>query len=283
MKKVFSNNSELAHVWANQLQDEGRGSSMYFNGPVIYSYGPHYEIARFLTTEQGEKVCFLNTNGYSNSTAKHTSHVLNAVQDGIKLFKVPFPGNQITIDKLRNVLIQLKVNISSLLDQQIKAKSNFKYFLDARDTLENASEIAALFNLSGFTVADFPNWTAANDKYQHLRATESKRLEEKQAKELEKKLETLKKWLSGEFNGTLYGIPVHLRLINDGKDIQTTMGARVPLEAAKRLYNKLKSGLDCKGDKIEGFTVIENNPDTIKIGCHVIPWTIANNFFAQVN
>jgi hypothetical protein len=283
MKKVFNSNAELSHVWANQLQLEGRGSSMFFYGPVIYSYGYHYEIARFLTTEQGEKVCFLNTNGYSNSTAKHTSHVLNAVQDGIKLFKVPFPGNSLTVDKLRNVLKQLKVNIASLLDQQIKAKSNFKYFLDARDTLENAAEIATLFNLQGFTVADFPNWTAANDKYQYLRATESKRLEEKQAKELERKLETLKKWLSGEFNGTLYGIPVHLRLINDGKDIQTTMGARVPLEAAKRLYNKLKSGLDCKGDKIEGFTVIENNPDTIKIGCHVIPWMIADNFFAQVN
>ena len=287
MKKVFSSHPALAHAWANQLQEEGRASSMYFEGPVIYSYGRHYEIARFLTTETGQKVCFVNSNGYSNSTAKHTIHVWQAIPDNIRAFKVPFvrgySENYINESALPSVILKMAENVKSLIKKQLGARSDFRYFYDAQMIIEDMQEICTLFVLNMPPVSEFRDWDKAREKSSILRATESEREEKKKAKELQKQLDNLKSWLSGEFNGTLYGIPVHLRLINDGKEVQTTMGARVSYEAAKRLYTKIKSGQDCKGDKIDGFTVIENNPDTIKIGCHVIPWQIADNFFSQVN
>ena len=33
-------------MWANQARDGAKGSSFYFNGDTIYSYGPHFPIAR---------------------------------------------------------------------------------------------------------------------------------------------------------------------------------------------------------------------------------------------
>jgi len=86
----------------------------------------------------------------------------------------------------------------------------------------------------------------------------------------------LTKWLNHEYNGTLYNIPVHLRVSNDGKLIETTKGAKVQMSEALRLLSKLRNGEDVNGYKIDGFTVIENNADRVKIGCHEISWNIIN-------
>jgi len=45
MKKVFSSHASLSHAWANQTHEIGKASAMFFDGPVIYSWGYHYEIA----------------------------------------------------------------------------------------------------------------------------------------------------------------------------------------------------------------------------------------------
>lgn len=79
MKKVF-NNRELAHVWAGQKQQEGRGSSMFFDGPSIFSYGRHFEIARIVRAgvKGGAPIVLFNSASYSKSTTKHKSHVARA-------------------------------------------------------------------------------------------------------------------------------------------------------------------------------------------------------------
>jgi hypothetical protein len=283
MKKVFSSNSQLAHVWANQLQEEGRGSSMFFYGPVIYSYGYHYEIARFLTPNHGRSICFVNSNGYSNSTAKHTNHVYNAIPDGIHVFKVPFLNNKISLETLPTTLEIMRKKANSLLEQQMKAKSCFTYFLDARQIIEDANEIAAAFDLPTITIFDIPKYyplfDAAEEKYNVLRATESKRQEEKAAKQLEKSLELLNKWLNHEYNGTIYDIPVHLRVSKDGQLIQTTKGASVPISEGLALLRRLRLNDDVKGSKIGGFTVIGSDLNAVKIGCHTIPWQSINSVF----
>lgn len=286
MKKVFSSNSQLAHVWANQLQDEGRASSMFFNGPVIYSYGHHYEIARFIEANNGQKVCFVNANGYSNSTAKHTQHVWNAIPDGVPTFKVPFATgstysynrvHHIDVQSLPGIISAMLVECKNLCHDQIKARTNFHFFSQASGRYETIVEICQLFNL------DIParpeNWDDARIKSENLRATLWDRQKVKEQKELEKAKELLAKWLQHEFNGQLYNIPVHLRISRDGKLIETTKGAKVNLETALRLLPKLRNNEDVKGEKIDGFTFIENTPDHVKIGCHTISWDVINQLF----
>jgi len=278
MKKVFNSNAQLSHAWANQLQDEGRGSNMFFEGPAIYSYGYHYEIARFVIANNNEKVCFVNSNGYSNTTAKHTNHVHNAIPDGIKVFKVPFnSSNKLNIDLLTDVVSKLIEKVDQQLTQQLKARSDFKFFYDAYQNFEAIIEICELF---GIEKPLYPtDWEAAKLKSKHLRETKKEREEKKAAKKLEKSIELLTKWLNHEYNGQLYDIPVHLRISKDGQLIETTKGAKVDkLEALKLLF-KLRKGENVNGYKLDGFTVIENNNEAVKIGCHTISWNIINQIF----
>ena len=290
MKKVFNSNSELAHVWANQLQTEGRAGNMFFEGPVIYSYGNHYEIARFVTAPNGERVCFVNSNGYSNSTAKHTNHVWNAIPDGIPVFSVPFisgvagywhrQSHFIETSRLDKVIESMLNQCKNLVYDQLNAVSKFQYFLAANQKFEAIQEICSLFDLD--IPAKPENWDKAKEKADYLRSTQWQREKAKELKKLEKSQGLLSKWLNHEFNGQLYDIPVRLRLSKDGKQIETTKGAKVETAKALVLLEKLQK-FDAVGENINGFTVIENTLDHVKIGCHVIAWPVINQVFKQVN
>ena len=273
MKTVFSN-SQLSHVWANQLQNFGRGSSMYFDGNTIYSYGQHYEIAQVIASPNCTKVYFVNSNGYSNTTAKHTNHVVNAIPDYFPSFNVPFKNNKFSVDYLPEIIDNMMLQVKKYLQQQINARTYFGYFSSASQLFEDVDLICELFDLPKPKLPE--NYLDAQIKAQHLRETQTEREEKKAAKELQKSLELLTKWLNHEYNGTLYNIPVHLRVSNDGKLIETTKGAKVQMSEALRLLSKLRNGEDVNGYKIDGFTVIENNSDRVKIGCHEISWNIIN-------
>src|SRR5512146_2854588 len=79
MRTVFSNNREVAHVWAQQSQASGRGHNFYFDGPTIYSYGSHFPIARFVTNERDERAVLFTTRRYSKSTSRHVSYAAQAL------------------------------------------------------------------------------------------------------------------------------------------------------------------------------------------------------------
>lgn len=279
MKKVFSSNAELAHFWANQLQHEGRGNSMFFEGPVIYSYGYHYEIARFIEAPNGQRVVFVNSNGYSNSTAKHTNHVHHAIPDGVPVYRVPFYRNHLTVEALPGLIEAVSVEIKNLCYDQTKARTNYGLFYQASEKYTNLVEIAELFGLQAPVRPE--NWEPARLRAEHLRATVLDRELAKKEKAKAKNQELLTKWLQHEYNGQLYDVPVHLRISKDGQLIETTKGARVGLSEALRLLSKLRNREDVKGETINGFTVIENTESAVKIGCHVISWPIINQFFNQ--
>lgn len=286
MKKVFNSNSELAHVWANQLQDDGRTGNMFFEGPVIYSYGYHYEIARYVTAPAGQVVCFINSNGYSNSTAKHTRHVTHAIPSGIPVFHVPFvrssyyygrSSQSISIENLGGIVDALLVECKNKIYDQLKARTNYYSFTEAARIYANIEQICELF---GIPVPALPEkWNEAEAKANYLRNTVVERETAKQQKAIQKNKELLEKWLRHEFNGQLYDIPVHLRVSKDGELIETTKGARVPLIEAKKLLVMLRSGADVKGHNIAGFTLIENTLDHVQIGCHKISWPVINELF----
>lgn len=293
MKKVFSSNSQLSHVWANQLQSEGRGNSMFFEGPVIYSYGYHYEIARFVDAPNGQKVVFFNDNSYSNSTAKHSRHVRHAIPDGIPVFTVPFQRSggfyyrnyqSFNIDSLPGIIDAILLECKNLCFDQTKARSKYYLFNEAAGKYAKIVQICELFDIPVPARPD--NWDEARIKAEYLRSTQGERDAKKEARELarkqkaaEKEAELLAKWLSHEYNGQLYNVPVHLRISTDGRLIETTKGARVPMTEAVKLLQKLRNSEDVKGYKIDGFTVIENTDEAVKIGCHTISWPVINQFF----
>lgn len=95
------NNREVAHLWANQARPQARGSHFYFEGPTIYSYGPHFPIAQIHARkikgalfESANPACrlvlFTNEN-YSTSTSKHKSYTRSACSH-LPVIEVPYIG-----------------------------------------------------------------------------------------------------------------------------------------------------------------------------------------------
>ena len=170
MKTVFSSNSELSKVWANQTQQRGRASNMFFDGETIYSYGHHYQIAHFIDAPNGQKVCFINSNGFSNSTAKHTNHVLRSIPKDILTFYVPFiidggfwyKEQYIKIDHLSTIINKMMVNIDKLISKQLTAKTNFHYWGQAYNQYAKVLHICELFNINKPSL--FQNWFEAEKK-----------------------------------------------------------------------------------------------------------------------
>lgn len=77
MKKVFPSAEQTIHVWAQQLQEEGRCSNVFFeNTKVLYSYGYHFPLAVFLD----DNTVLINGSSYSVTTSKQQNYVRGAVR-----------------------------------------------------------------------------------------------------------------------------------------------------------------------------------------------------------
>jgi hypothetical protein len=277
MKTVFKSHSELAHIWANQLQSYGRANNMFFNQNIIYSYGKHYQIGNFLETENGQKICFVNSNSYSNSTSKHTRHVLNAIPKNIKYFYIPFKSNYINNDTLKDSIHLMIKEIETLIIQQLRANNNYNYFNYASNLWASILEICDLFNIQVPNKAS--NFDEAEHKANYLISTVVERKEKKEAKAIEKQKDNLIKWLNNEYSGQFYNIPVYLRLSKDKKYIETTRGAKVEFNNALNLYSKILGKQNILNEKINGFTVLDFADEKITIGCHIIELNKVHEFF----
>jgi len=168
MKTVFNSHAQLANVFASQTQYTGRTNSMFFERETAYSYGKHYIAAKFMNADNGEKVCFINKNRYSNSTAKHCQKLWNAIPDGIKVFRLSF-GSWIDRDNLLDLIKNEIREIESLLSKQISARTNCNYFLQAERILWKIQDVSKLFNLSEIKCEHFKDYGKAMAKYLELK------------------------------------------------------------------------------------------------------------------
>lgn len=89
MRTTFTNKREVAHLWAHQMQEEARyaGGNFYFYRQTIYSYGEHFPCGRITYNRKGDKAYILNTNRYSNTTAKHMVIVRGSTPGGAREFE----------------------------------------------------------------------------------------------------------------------------------------------------------------------------------------------------
>jgi len=123
MKNVFSNSSEIMHLFANQIQPSATNQSRnaYFNSDGLFSYGAHYQLAKHL---KGGAI-LINNVGYSVTTSKHINQICHASRHRTQFYS-------------SNVLIkEVLPTIESLLEKLPKAKSR---------KLEYVATIKGLFN-----------------------------------------------------------------------------------------------------------------------------------------
>lgn len=283
MKTVFSGR-QVCHVWAQQTQATGRNSTntIFFDGPSIYSYGRHFEMARFI----GEAV-LVNCAKYSVTTSKHLSWVRQAVTHH-RIFEVPS-------------MTAHAVNVTYLIEQSQKAydqavrarKYAASYIEMGRKYVDQTQLYVALFRApvprahADLWAALIGNYYLNSETQAELfrKAREAKEKtraenEARQQRRIAEEQEDLEKWIRGEFHGHRYFTQTCLRVSD--KEVQTSHGASVPLIEARKLYQAMKAGLDVTGQRVGYFTVTSLTKQCLNIGCHCIPMSEIERIAPQV-
>ncbi len=127
----------VAHLWAHRSQDSARNrSNFYFDGDTILSYGPHFPIARHVTTKRGSAVLF-TTRSYSATTAGHKCIVEGACRHltVFRVWNVCDTNRKGQFDEYRQRYVELARKYT-------RARSNKPWILGSlRDLVDEASAL----------------------------------------------------------------------------------------------------------------------------------------------
>ena len=271
MKRVFSNHSEVCHVWAQQGQSEGRASRIFFEGPSIYSYGRHFEMARFVDAN----TVFITSRRYSVSTAKHLSLVRRAVSHK-QVFEVPSFTNhaenvQYYIERAREYFDKAKrarTSTTWLLGVAKHTVTILREYLEQFPTPipESHAELWTALDHGTYLDSEVQASLLKKEREAKKAELESQRLA-REAREREEQ-ERLEKWIAGELG---YGYFSAMRLRVKENEVETTHGARVPVIEARKLYRALKAGVSVEGQQVGYYRVTRVTDSELVIGCHNIP------------
>jgi hypothetical protein len=264
MKKV-NTPENVAHLFANQLQSEARTqtNNFYFHGNMIFSYGSHFCIARFVDNE----TLLFTERSYSNTTAKHINQVWNAISHKKKIFCYNPTGTH--ADNFNHWFNEAEANINKLKN----ARKPELYITQLQYIKNKVSIYAEYFGI--ITPLSLENVLKVTEKAEVLEYLESKAeaiAKETKQKETELKKEhakNLKKWKAFEI-GSLYQRNGFDYLRKDSEFFQTSQGVKIPVAVGLRFYNNIVNKTIKVGDKFLDYTINEVNDKLIKIGCHTI-------------
>lgn len=265
--------SELAHNWAYQTKEHGRASSMFYEGDSIYSYGHHFKIARIY---KPDNFVLFTSRSYSSATAKHKSRVHSAVSH-LTVITVP---NVDAVDNSAHEtnLSYLIKEIEENLQKSVRARTNSEYYANEADELLMKMKYyisllkVNLNKLDKTLVKTVKDYLKREGKLlsPEVKQAIADKLKQAQIRAIEKRKEDIADFHNFK-RDSIHGInKAFLRYNIVFEKIETSLNVSVPSRLCRVLYNKIKSGQDVKGFKLEQYTVISLNGD-LKIGCHNIP------------
>ena len=268
MKTTFSSPTDVIHLFAQRTQDHAKCANVFFDGDKIYSYGFHYLMGEFITNKKGDIAIMINNSGYSNTTAKHVTH-LSAATRQYKQFYTMYCDSKQVLQKLENLLQKLgnAKKPEKYINEALNILDYFNDFLSwygksydsfSKENLKKIRKIEKLFKAS-------PGKESA-EQYAKKKAAAQKTSDKKDF------LKSLQKFQNFEINHishNSFNKEDFLRINTQSGNVETSQGVKVPIKEAQTLYKMIKAGKDIKGVKISNYTVISLN-GTLKIGCHHI-------------
>jgi hypothetical protein len=308
MKTVFPTN-EVAHVWANQLQDNARnsGGNFYFEGKTIYSYGRHFPIA--VLTGGNNHYCLFTTRSYSTTTSKHIHEVRSAAshKEIIYCLNPDEAARNIHERNIKQFLFEIDIIAKNLEN----ARKPEKYFSQIESVKDQLNKYCSFFKIK-LTKAQKSKISFTNAKeYKEavIKANAAFKRENAAKYKLGQKVylngiaawkefkeEQYKKSLSAKEQTSYYyfiresGLEVSItNLRTNGEVIQTTKHIELPVNVAKRyynFYNRIVSNGGCKGNcnyKMLEYEVSEASKDFLVVGCHNIPASEIKEIAAKLN
>jgi hypothetical protein len=257
---------------------------MFYDGPSIFSWGRHWEMARLVTLPDGARGAMLYqpTQGRSVSTSKHFGKVLRAC-DHLPSFMV-----QSFDDHEKNYRWFIE-QAAELVAKARRAIKHGPFYIDsAQRALDQANGyslawqlghgIVALMNVPGYSgqlAAKFEGQRAAMEARERAAIRDGRASYKKH----------LREWLAGADCYVPHTARPWCRVNDDKAIVETSWGASVPLEQAltlfriatkKRAAGEAWSPCGLWAHKVGDFAVrqITRTGDII-VGCHHIPYRAA--------
>jgi hypothetical protein len=284
MKKVFSSNSELIHVWANNNEAEvyKRANS------VSCQYGRLFSYNTCIAELVNDSHVILNNHSYSNSTSKHQSLARSAIH-GRECISLDFGRyNLQRLDSLSDFKDLVKHNEAKAAEWLVKASRSKKYA-----GLYNGFALSIFSNLKSYAdLIGFEYQTSISDidilRSDALEAEKKQKALEKirKAEKIAEQAEALIKWRAGEnvyHNFEVTALRVY------GDEIQTSRGARIPLAEAVRAWPLLQK-IASSGEAVRPsdmrlgyYRVTQIDSQALIVGCHNIPMAEVLNVAKSLN
>lgn len=276
MRHNLANHQEVAHYWANKVQEEGAWASMFFERGTIFSYGRHFPIAKHYDSG----LILFTTRSYSVTTSGHMSQVRSSIPYGANIIYCHNPENPKDEENLTSAISDIEYN----LKKAIKARQRKQEYLrDAEYTYNQLLELIKIFKIKGWKVPvyDFTepeNVTATISARWKKEEGKRKRQLTKQRKQdklnMIELLDDIKDWKKDKTMSCYH--MKHKRLLHQlpdfcrikGDVVETTQSANAPLKEVKTALKLIKAGKPVKGMRLGHYTVLSYDKEVLTIGCH---------------
>lgn len=316
IKHVFQDEREVAHLWMAhsgnpEVQDNARNrqSNFYYKGLTIYSYGSHFPIARVVRNGPGKRAVLFTTQGWSKTTAGHISTVRNALDSALPVFYVTNPyaaGAEVVQDyaeQIENVVQALRPR--AIRRTKLKALDRITHLVGQANAYAEWWGIPDRLTVPESLEQVIGDIAKAKAEAERQAEAERRKREAKQKRENTIYRRDHAKYLdvwreTGKFRCVPVKKPRYpgddfehlqlhrwddlgdlLRIDHAAGEVETSRGARVPLDHAEKAY-RFVAAVRAKGKPWEsnGHTVhvghyridrIEATGE-IKAGCHRIHW-----------
>jgi hypothetical protein len=281
MRTVFDSGM-VAHVWAQQTQEYGKNKqgNLYFRRDTIYSYGEHFPIARIVPRPHGQRVVYLTTRTYSNTTSGHVGAVRAALRDEDMVFHLPPHAWDDGKAALKDYATRIEAE--TLTASRARTQQAWK-IEQAHATVTEANAYAKAHKLTTRFLTTFTetDLREARERARIADAEKAAARKRRDAAQAAHDAERLARWLAGEGDGwsNFHGGPVRLRI--KGEEIQTTLGARVPVAHAARVWKLVRACVTTgrvyqrngHTEHVGEFAIDRVAEDgTLTAGCHTVEY-----------
>ena len=310
------NNQQVAHLWANQSRESAKGSNFFFNGKSIWSYGYHFEVGRIVETEKGKEIVLLNGDSYSVSTQRHQSYAKQACNH-LESFDFPLHNSrystivrhELTKDDFTRAFVSFgKIVIDSVKKAKRSRKYSDFYIEQAQKAVNDWNALKAHFPklTKGIKRLKMPDDHQVDKLLASDKAQKAKERKEKLEREKRIRAMLLQKendWLNYEcdylprearcllrqkrlqnVNHSTLNLPSLPNTKHSFTNtIETSHGARVPLDKARVFYKAITRFKDNPSECTERYQVGDFRLNKLtsngaQIGCHFIEWNEIERF-----
>lgn len=267
MKKVFSSGSEVIHLFAQQIQTEARSSNVYFEqsnfdkpyGDIIYSYGKHYMLGKFID----DNTILINDKGYSNTTSKH----IKLLSEATTQYK------QLRLTQTDTDLVSRQIYELTVLIGKARKPETYLYNIQTlwKTYLENKKYVILDVNTNEKKHKELeeivqPFLVNTEETITKLKEEEKTRKAYFKLKRT-RNIEHFKNYDIDTFTDKY----CYLRISSSGKHVETSKDVKIPIAAAKILYQKILANENIVGYRIEHYKIDEWNDKFLVVRCHTIP------------